>query len=519
MQERSIAGIVALLLLLWACGSSSAQPSLPEGLPPATPPPASQPATQPSGPALPEGLGPPGDQPALPGGLPGGDQPSLPGGLPGGDQPALPGGLAASQPATRPATQPAKTFLQSVKDMGLTGFWETRGGVRTQHPAGQRQASLGETRFQLDWEKHFKGDWTAHVVADFLYDAVDEHHTVDLERGRGWLDLRQANVSFRPLKWLDVRAGRQILTWGTGDLLFINDLFPKDFVSFFLGRDEEYLKVPSDAIKLSAYSDLANLDVVYTPRFDPDRFISGRRLSFFNPLAGRVVGREQTLSSEIPARWFQNDEWAARLYKTIEGYELAAYGYWGYWKSPGGVNPFRGEAIFPRLNVYGGSARGPLLKGIGNVELGYYDSRNDRHGNNPFINNSQFRILGGYEQDLPQIATDLTVSMQYELDVTAHHSRLVRALPPGAPEPDELRHVLTWRVTKKLLNQNLTVGLFVFYSPSDGDAYFRPKVHYKIDDQWSVEVGGNVFVGRENYTLFGQFERDSNVYTALRYGF
>ncbi len=126
--------IAGFLLLFFAAIPALAQPALPEGLPPATPP-----ATQPAGPALPEGLGPPSsDQPALPGGLPGGDQPSLPGGLPGGDQPALPGGLAASQPATRPATQPAKTFLQSVKNMGLTGFWETRGGVRTQHPAGQR---------------------------------------------------------------------------------------------------------------------------------------------------------------------------------------------------------------------------------------------------------------------------------------------------------------------------------------------------------------------------------------------
>ncbi len=62
-----------------------------------------------------------------------------------------------------------------------------------------------------------------------------------------------------------ITLGRQILTWGTGDLVFINDLFPKDWVSFFIGRDVEYLKAPSDALKVSAFSSWANLDLVYTP--------------------------------------------------------------------------------------------------------------------------------------------------------------------------------------------------------------------------------------------------------------
>ena len=53
--------------------------------------------------------------------------------------------------------------------------------------------------------------------------------------------IREAHVSASPFTWLDVKLGRQILTWGTGDLLFINDVFPKDFVSFFIGRDGEYL--------------------------------------------------------------------------------------------------------------------------------------------------------------------------------------------------------------------------------------------------------------------------------------
>ena len=98
-----------------------------------------------------------------------------------------------------------------------------------------------------------------------------------------------------------ITLGRQILTWGTGDLVFINDLFPKDWVSFFIGRDVEYLKAPSDALKVSAFSGWANLDLVYTPRFDADRFIDGRRLSFFNTGRGRLTGRDAVVLVERPA--------------------------------------------------------------------------------------------------------------------------------------------------------------------------------------------------------------------------
>ena len=62
-------------------------------------------------------------------------------------------------------------------------------------------------------------------------------------------DLRQLRFTFRPGGSVDLRVGRQILTWGTGDLLFINDLFPKDWVSFFSGREEQYLKNPVDAAR------------------------------------------------------------------------------------------------------------------------------------------------------------------------------------------------------------------------------------------------------------------------------
>ena len=397
----------------------------------------------------------------------------------------------------------------------LHGFWETRVGSRLQNDSHQRRVSLAETRLQLDLAS--EQDWaTLRIRTDLSLDDVNRTRSVDLEEGDGIVDLREANLIIYPTDFLDLKVGRQVLTWGTGDLLFLNDLFPKDWRSFLIGRDEEYLKAPSDAVKASFFLDLFNLDLVYTPRFDPDRYIRGERISYWSDLAGKIVGQNRVVDAAVPNDWFSNDEWAVRLYKNFRGYEAALYGYDGYWKSPGGMDPDTGRATFPRLSVLGASLRGTLLKGIGNLEAAYYYSGDDASGTDPFTRNSEIRFLAGYEQELIK---DLTLGIQYYLERILHHDRYLKTLPQGVPARDEERHVLTSRLTWLLMNQNLTLSLFVFYSPSDSDLYLRPKASYKIDDYWTIEAGGNIFFRENDSTFYGQFHTNNNIYMGLRLGF
>jgi hypothetical protein len=455
-------------------------------------------------PPLPMGLGKAAPaEPALPAGLGSGETPQ---------EPALPEGLGAEpevfEVREAETSQPGLPFE-------LSGFGEARVGIRTQDDPHEKQVSIGEARFQLQIEKAWE-QASIRLTTDFLYDPVLDRHAIRLEDGEGFLDLREASLLLRPTAFMDIKIGRQILTWGTGDLLFINDLFPKDFNSFFIGRDPEYLKAPSDALKMALFSPLVNLDVIYTPRFDADRFIDGRRISFFNASLGRLTGRDAVVRTDKPDTWFHDSEIAWRLYKNVGGYELAVYGYHGFWKSPAGIDPLSGRAIFPALSVYGASIRGAIAQGIGNLEFGYYDSEDDRSGDDPFIRNSELRLLLGYERE---VAQDFTVGMQYYLEHMLHHAAFQRALPPGSPGADTNRHLLTVRLTKLLWRQNLQLSLFTFYSPSDQDAYLRPKIHYKIDDHWSAEIGANIFGGKNQHTFFGQFKKNSNVYTGVRYSF
>jgi len=449
------------------------------------------------------------------------NQPTLPSGL-GGDpatpnepemEPSLPSGLKIAPPL---GTTGEKPVLEKEPWLDITGFWEVRSGYRLRNDKYEKDASIGETRLQLEMQKIWEG-FTFEVTTDLYYDWVSENHSVDLERGEGFLDLRKASVAYSPFDFMDLKLGRQILTWGTGDLIFINDLFPKDWQAFFIGRDTEYLKAPSDALKASFFTNLANIDVVYTPRFDSDRFITGDRISYWN--GRQIVGTNDIVRTDKPDDWFGDDEWALRVSKNVGGCELAVYGYWGYWKSPAGMDTSTFKYTFPELNVYGASARSQVGKGIGNIEIGYYDSRDDRTGDEPYIDNSQIRYLIGYEQDLPEIAPDFTVGLQYYVEQMLHYGDYRRTLPAGSKADEEYRHLLTFRITKLYWNQNLTCSLFTYFSPSDKDVYMRPNINYKVTDNLAVEVGANVFWGDYPHTFFGQFEDNTNIYTAVRYSF
>jgi len=386
----------------------------------------------------------------------------------------------------------------------MHGFYEVRAGYRTRKDKYEKDMSVMETRLQLDFSTYT--NWADFKLkTDVFGDLITE---------QGDFDLREAYIFTRPADRMDVKIGRQILTWGTGDLLFINDMFPKDWNSFFIGRDSEYLKAPSDAIKVSLFSDSANIDIVYTPQFDPDRFIDGEYVSYWNGNLARSAGRDAIVHTDRPDRWFQDDEVAVRVYKNISNYELALYGYHGFWKSPAGQT-VSGQAIFPDLNVYGASVRGTVGKGIGNLEVGYYDSADDRGGKNFLISNSQMRYLAGYTQEL---AKDLTGGLQYYIEQTLNYSEYENSVSSG-PLADQYRHVLTGRLTKLLMNQNLRASLFGYFSPTDKDAYFRPNIQYKASDNLLLEAGANIFFGDYPHTFFAQFENNTNIYTALRYSF
>src|SRR3989338_1616377 len=185
--------------------------------------------------------------------------------------------------------------------------------------------NLLEERLQLKATyRPARPEWLASRNPEFFYKGdllVDEYEEAVKYK------IRETYGLISPFPWMDVKLGRQLLTWGTGDLLFINDVFPKDYESFFIGRDDEYLKVPSDAARVSVVHPWAALDLVLTPFFTPNTAITGDGLSFFDSLLGRVVGEESERLLTEPSFQPDNTEAAARISRNLSGYEVAGYAF------------------------------------------------------------------------------------------------------------------------------------------------------------------------------------------------
>jgi hypothetical protein len=394
------------------------------------------------------------------------------------------------------------------EDMGpkWVGFVEGALGSRwSEDPAVGRTQTLGELRWRLETERDL-GRFAVSVKGEAWYDSY-------LEELDG--DFRDLSLAFSPGSSWDVKLGRQVLTWGTGDLVFLNDLFPKDWVSFFAGREDEYLKAPSNAVRATWYGESVNVDLAWTPEFEPDEYLTGERFSFFSPLAGRRVAPDPPLSAVDPAKGVENGELAIRIFKTVEATEYALYAYRGFFHQPTALTQTFVPTFAPLTSV-GASVRRPLGPGLINVETVFYASRDDRSGDDPRIPNDQLRLLLGYEQEA---MTNLTVAFQYYLEWTQNNEALISNSLTPELEPGEYRHLFTNRLTYRLDQDKLTLSLFTSFSPSDSDYYLRPSVSYRRSDQWTFTMGANVFGGKEPHTFFNQLADISNVYGRIRYNY
>ena len=406
-------------------------------------------------------------------------------------------------------SQPADAQSTGKFPVRFHGFLLGNFAARTGEP-GEKEGGRflwADERLRLEAAgKASTGSLAFLLKGDLFHDAVANQP--DGELREGYLDYSRS--------WLDLRLGRQIVTWGVGDLLFINDVFPKDWNAFFSGRPLEYLKVGVDAAKLRVATPTFNADLVLIPFFTPDNLPSPKRFFFFDPFAD-----VQNRSVREPATTAGNSEFALRISGRAFESDISLYAYRGHWRQP----TFRADQLplptelhgfYPRLGVYGASAQRNIGAGLLSVEVGYDDSLDDRRGTDPAIPNSEFRTLVGYQR---QLASELTIGAQYYTESLMDYETYKASLPAGFPPQDRTRHLLTVRLTQFLKYQTWKLSLLTFYNPSDQDFLLIPEIWHALNDRLSLAVGGTVFGGQRPDTFFGQFDRNDNVYILLRFDF
>lgn len=395
-------------------------------------------------------------------------------------------------------------------DISLHGFFQGNYSAATaaNNPDGGA-FKVAEERLQLKLDAA-KDSFHIFIKGDGWYDHI----------GQKWdSQLREGYLDYTADTW-DARIGRQVITWGVGDLVFINDVFPKDYEAFFSGRPLEYMKKGVDGLKLGVYPGFASFEFVAIPFFTPDQFPDSQRFRMFDPLSGHGAGITDR-NKEKPAASLDNAEIALRAYREVGGFDASLYYYRGYFRQPSMLPdnlmlPTKLTLFYPRLAVYGASLQGKALDGVLSLEAGYYDSREDRQGANPMIPNRQTRFLAGYQR---QVWEDFTAAVQYYAEYMHDYAAYKKSLPSDFQQESRLHDLISVRLTQFLLHQTLKLSWFSFWSPSAGDYLLNPEIKYNFSDHIWAALGGMVFGGGRAWSQFGQFDKDDNVYLQVRYEF
>jgi len=391
--------------------------------------------------------------------------------------------------------------LAARAEVALSGFLQQNMAFNTgeTNPDGRHYKWL-EERAQLKLDAT-GGAWRLLAKGDLAYDHLGRE---------GQSELREGYVDYTAGNW-DMRIGRQIITWGLGDLVFVNDVFPKDHEALFAGRPLEYLKRGVDAVKLGVYPQFASFELVAAPDFRASTIPDARRFHVFDPMP--AVTNRETITPD-------QGEAGLRVYRDIAGYDAALYLYRGFQRTPSMrpdsiTAPTRITYFYPRLSVYGASVSGRAGEGVLSLEGAYYDSREDRSGNDFAVPNSQSRLLAGYQI---QPVEDISLAFQYYIEYMHDYDAYRVTLPAGFPVEKRWSHTVTARLTQLFLHQTLRLSAYASYNATNGDHFVNPELRYSFTDRIWGAVGANLFGGKP-WGQFGQLARDDNVYLQVRYEF
>jgi len=401
----------------------------------------------------------------------------------------------------------------------------------------RKRKHLGdEVRFRL--KTSHEADQASMVLKmDFVQDQLT---------GASSVDIREARILTTPTSWLDLSLGKQVNTWGVGDMVFINDLFPKNWMAMFTGKDMEFLKEPANSYRASAYFGDATLDLVHHPKFAADVTPKGCVFAVYNPNSmldstqPQIAGSEQACTAQSSTQPTEAED-AVRLKLQKGGWELAVYGYRGFYKNPKGMAMTVSSTgatlapIYPRLQSVGASAEGQLGPGIFSMEVGQYTSLDDKEGTNPLIENSASKGLIGYRMDFTQNISAGVQSMiesmnqadGYEKGILGMYQSMGLTAAQAAQTPafvnrlDKTRSTYTLRLGFNAQQETLRVNIFAFERPEDQDSYQKLEITKRLSDALVVATGANFFKGDDlkKDRDFGMLTNEDNGFARIQYNF
>jgi len=375
--------------------------------------------------------------------------------------------------------------------------------------------------------------------------AKDAMYTNKAWHGLSW--VREMYVDFFS-DYVDIRAGKQIVTWGTTDGIRILDEYvnPLDWREFSLKAWND-IKVPMWMLKVEVAPTVnGSLQFLFIPDFEPDYwpasgapFEIGTTKKEWHWLGAlKQAGFSVSLLEERPKETFENAKFGVRWRDILGNFEYTInYIYSWATKSPERVSiidptnrTYTSIKKYHRVHVLGFSFAKTFVSGFlkGLTLRGEFVYAKDQPWaylyKIPFLNNMEglkwektdlFNYAIGLDK---YIVTNWFVSFQFIQLIKSKKD--VNGQPfvwPSAGPMDKVETILTLKVSTDFFHERLKPSILIVYG-DDNDWRISPETYIEISDHLTTKLGMHIFEGNGT-GLHSQFNNKDEIYMELKYSF
>lgn len=360
--------------------------------------------------------------------------------------------------------RPAMAQDEDSLKVDVKGFVDTYHALRTEAPndwMSSRTRVRGEVRVE-------KGNAGAFVSANLIHNAI--------LKDRSGFQLREAYGYYSDEHW-DLRAGKQIIVWGVADGLRLTDIIsPMDYTEF-LAQDYDDIRIPVGGLRLRYSRQKWCMELVAVPVSSFFELPTDNK----NPWS---VG--QVPIGDEPSHRLYNTEYGGRLSFFLSGIDFSFSALHTWNKMPDFSN---GIGEYHRIMMLGGDMSVPL-------------------GN--FVIRSEVAEYLGEKSTNALLGIDWYAGNDWSLSAQYAHQYVAKG---------EIRNtgLATFRASKELLHNTLTLQTFAYIDVTNGGIYNRLSADYALNDQLHATLGYDFF--QADRGMFTVYDKNSEIFVKLKYSF
>lgn len=407
---------------------------------------------------------------------------------------------------------------ESTSNLRLTGFYQNNLAYTY---ADNKHWSRFNNTLDLATQGRMEGGvaWKlgGRVNYDPIYDLTDYYPQVVRKDQRFEGMIREAYADFSAGEW-DFRLGRQHVIWGEMVGLFFADVVSAKDLRQLVLQDFDIIRIPQWAARAEYFQGDFHVEGVWIPYMSYDNIGKpGAEFYPFNPPA--IPGIQTVIASEKQPTGVGDMAYGTRLSYLKSGWDISGFYYTANDPAaafsrqivllPTPIIMF--QPIHKRIHQIGvtlGKDLGPLvLKSEAIYTKDKQFSTTNAADLDGLVKQNILDYIVGLEWSFPQ---ETRFNMQlfqrwffnYDSDIM----------------PNKTENGISLLLSTQALHPRLEPKMLLVRSLNRNDGFTQLKLTYKMDGNWRLAAGADIFTGNST-GLFGQFNNKDRVYTEVRYSF